>query len=52
MILNEQQWNGVMDHCRNKLYHYFDPTSHFVENTKWRDELEMPHKGFYVGVVD
>ena len=50
MVLNDEQWKGVMNYFRSKLLHQLD-LSHFVENTRWREELQMPHKGFYVGIV-
>lgn len=52
MILSDKQWKNIANHCRSKIVHLTDPTALFVENTNLREELEMPHKGFYIGIID
>ena len=47
--ITDEQWKGILNHCRSKIIHSISPESLFVENKKLRDELNLDHKGFYIG---
>lgn len=51
-MLTEKQWNGLSVHARSKLMSIYDPGAMFAEAKSLREEMTVPHKGFYIGVVD
>jgi hypothetical protein len=51
-MLSENQWNKISSYCRSKVVSLFDPAIIAVPDSKLRVETNMPHKGFYIGVVD
>lgn len=51
-MLNDTQWNKLSNYCRSKLASLFDPATPFASEKGLRTELNSPHKGFYIGIVD
>lgn len=51
-MLTSDQWANLLNHLRSKLDYYYDPASIFVENKDLRPNLELKHKGFYIGFED
>ncbi len=52
MMLNKKQWDTLANHVRSKLTSLFDPGSMFAEDTTLEKDSGLPHRGFYVGVID
>jgi len=51
-MLTPKQWDSLTNHVRSKLDHYYDPSVIFAEAKDLRPQLELRHKGFYVGFDD
>ncbi len=51
-MLSAKQLENLSNHCRSKLTSLFDPAVPFAEQKNLHAELNFPHKGFYIGVVD
>jgi len=51
-MLTGNQWSSLVNHARSKIDHYYDPASIFAEQQDLRLQLEIKHKGVYIGFDD
>lgn len=51
-MLNDSQCQKLANYCRTKVISLLDATTAAVVEGGRRSELAIPHKGFYIGVID
>lgn len=50
-MLSTEQWNKLSGYCREKVISELDPSVIAMDRIS-RAELNIKHKGFYIGVID
>jgi hypothetical protein len=51
-MISKEIWQQLANYFRSKLVAKIDVGQLFVHNSMLQQSLEIPHKGFYVGVID
>lgn len=51
-MISEKDSQSLLNYVRSRIATAFDPSSLFVEDKNLRENLRIPHKGFYIGVID
>lgn len=51
-MLTHAQLNRLATYTRSRVVTMFDPAQIAVESEDLRKEMELPHRGFFVGIVD
>lgn len=50
MMTNEVK-NNLLNHVRSKVIHLYNPETEFLVSDSLQNELDIDHKGFYIGII-
>ena len=51
-MIADKVWENLLSYVRHKIESSIDPTLVFVEPEGLKDSLNLPHKGFYIGIMN